>query len=341
MSNMIIEKEATLTKCIKANGCNLIIGAGFSVYAKNEFYENLPIGSDLIRDLVKEFKLPENYINGELNKICNILKTKKRAELYEYLLKKYYIPYPDNIPAEYYHLLNLPIRNIITTNIDNLVELIYQKYEYNKILHDALMVGKTNEKNTTTLYKIHGSVTYDSLEPFLFGSLEMSSSLIDNLSNFLIIQDRLSHVPLIVWGSSVTSSPSITTIISKIPQDTAKWIILKPDTDAITVDLFKSQNFNLIYADTLDFLTYINDNKIDLNSQNEINNFKSELFSENSVDSIMYSTNHPVRSSNYFYSGSDPIWYDVIHGAAILISHFDKAVEEINKNNNLFRVSTS
>ena len=135
---------------------NLYLGAGFSVYADNETGEKLPLGNEINKHLIDVFGLKTNR-EYTLSKSCQKIKKDNKDALERLLKETYRVKSFDKM---YTGLCRLPIKNIITLNIDNLVERIYEDESSTKIIADNNITGPLEKNNVVNLYKLHGSVTY-------------------------------------------------------------------------------------------------------------------------------------------------------------------------------------
>ena len=153
---MRFEKETLFKELVKKHGLNLFLGAGFSVYANNQEGESLPLGKDINEKLIALFALDKDR-KYSLSKTCQRIK-KDNEEMLEKILKETYTV--STFDKEYIELTRLPIKNIITTNIDNLLEKIYDDSKASVNLSDAAVYGSFEKDKVVNLYKLHGSVTY-------------------------------------------------------------------------------------------------------------------------------------------------------------------------------------
>src|SRR4051812_31800372 len=114
---MTIELKNVLEDAFKT-GINLFLGAGFSVLAKNEDGQNLPLGTELAKDLSRYFKTA----SLDLPKVTQIIESRQKEQLHEYLRAVFCV---DEFPQDYKNLNNISIVNIFTTNIDDLAFKIF------------------------------------------------------------------------------------------------------------------------------------------------------------------------------------------------------------------------
>src|SRR5437764_11777998 len=113
---MHIENE-NLFRSSLLNGINFFVGAGFSLLAKDNSGKNLVLGSDLAIELCEKFSIPTNPQLG-LPQICTIIEFTRKNELRKYLTDRHTV---SNFDTRYSILDKLNIKNIFTTNIDDLL----------------------------------------------------------------------------------------------------------------------------------------------------------------------------------------------------------------------------
>lgn len=114
---MRFDHEELFKELAKSYGINLFLGAGFSVYAYNNNDESLPLGDDINQRLIKLFSLDNNR-KLNLSKTCQKIKL-DNSDILEKELKEIYTV--KKFDEEYYTITKLPIKNIVTINIDNFV----------------------------------------------------------------------------------------------------------------------------------------------------------------------------------------------------------------------------
>lgn len=122
---MEFEKEALFKQLVSNSGMNLYLGAGFSTYAYNSENESLPLGDAINRRLIDVFSL-DKARNFNLSKSCQKIKKDNKDALIRILKDTYTVKSYDE---RYAYLAEFPIKNIITLNIDNLVEKIMKKIQ--------------------------------------------------------------------------------------------------------------------------------------------------------------------------------------------------------------------
>lgn len=109
-------------KAALSKGINLFLGAGFSVLAKDKHGQRLPLGGELLKELTNIFKKSDRL---SLAQVSSILENTKKDEFYDYLVERFAVKEFDLL---YYNLNKINIRNIFTTNIDDLIPNIISKH---------------------------------------------------------------------------------------------------------------------------------------------------------------------------------------------------------------------
>ncbi|NMD00952.1 MAG: hypothetical protein GYA62_14705, partial [Bacteroidales bacterium] len=297
----------------RTKGINLFLGAGFSMLAKTNDNSNLMLGPQLTTFLVDNFSL-EKYRKKTLSQVCTYLKTIKKGDLFHILKNKYQV---ESYDQRYNLLLKLNIKNIFTTNIDDLLEKIYQNHNSVNYLADFKIYG-SSENPGITLFKLHGSITYPADTEMYFTEEEISTAFNTDKS-FPGIALKLAGYPTLYWGTNL-SDTNIIQLISKtnfsniVPHP--KWVMILPDNDYdADEELFMAKGFNIIRSDTNTFLDYLN-SKL---SQQSVDppiaivrntDLKTTFISYN-CDNIL-SQKHPVRPLSCFLQGDEPQWCDIL-----------------------------
>lgn len=142
---MRFDKELLFKQLVTKYGLNLYLGAGFSVNAYNKENESLPLGDEINKRLIDLFGL-DSKRKMNLSKTCQKIK-KDNADMLEKILKDTYAV--KDFDESYLAITELPIKNIVTINIDNLIEKIYDHPKSNKDISDTKING-TLEKGLSS-----------------------------------------------------------------------------------------------------------------------------------------------------------------------------------------------
>lgn len=181
---MRFDHEELFKELAKSYGINLFLGAGFSVYAYNNNDESLPLGDDINQRLIKLFSLDNNR-KLNLSKTCQKIKL-DNSDILEKELKEIYTV--KKFDEEYYTITKLPIKNIVTINIDNLLEKIYDSPRSSMNLSDTTIYGSLEKEKAVSLYKLHGSVTYPIGSRMSFTETELTDLFIKDSKQAFTVQ---------------------------------------------------------------------------------------------------------------------------------------------------------
>ena len=129
----------------------MFVGAGFSTLAKDKSGRNLPVGTQLSKELANCFGKNPNY---SLPQICTILESSAQKEYHDYLVSRFTVNYVDPL---YYSLTRLNIKSIYTTNIDDLIVKIY-KDRRDRFLNSQYEEGPSTDSKAINYLALHGSV---------------------------------------------------------------------------------------------------------------------------------------------------------------------------------------
>ncbi len=324
------DKEALFIDLVSKSGLNLFLGAGFSVYAYNSDGQSLPLGEGINEMLINLFSLDKKR-KYSLNKTCQKIKKDNEDALTRILKEKYTVR---QYNSKYGTIPELPIKNIVTINIDNLVERIYDENSGGIYLSDSKLYGSLEDKNSVNYYKIHGSVTYPITDSLLFTEKETTDLFLRDKNLFNTISYKLSTAPTIFWGTSLQDNNTIELVCSAdvfAKEKTQRWIVVYPseENDKL-IDDFKDLGFNIIEADTLELVDYLY--KMDFGwrpSQNRKYKYE-ELFSENYISDRLKksSVRRPVVD---FFAGAEPQISDILSNNVIRIGYYSDVLNLVIK----------
>jgi hypothetical protein len=111
-----IQSENTFKKAC-SDGINLFLGSGFSLLAKNAAEKPLPLGAELLEELLCEFKL-DSLRGLSLSQVCTILESEQKDRLYAFLRQRFSVV---SFDSRFQQLEALNVKTVFTTNIDNLL----------------------------------------------------------------------------------------------------------------------------------------------------------------------------------------------------------------------------
>jgi hypothetical protein len=331
---MRFEKEALFKELVARYGMNLYLGAGFSVYAYNEDEESLPLGDEINKSLIELFSLDKSR-KTNLSKICQKIKKDNEAMLERILKEKYTVK---SFDREYLTITRLPIKNIVTINIDNLLEKVYDDPESIVNLSDTTIYGSLEKEKVVNLYKLHGSVTYPIGTKMSFTEKELTDLFVRDRGVFETVSFKLSVAPTIFWGTSLYDSNTLELICNSEAYSKSKmqkWIVIYPDEkNKGYIEDFEDLGFNIIEADTKELIQYLGKQSFAkvLNDKKYIYREYREKFPTNYIcNELKHSgVRRPVVD---FFAGAEPQISDIMSKNVSRISYFSNALETILSGN--------
>ena len=331
---MRFDKETLFKELVTKYGLNLYLGAGFSTYAYNADGESLPLGNAINERLIKLFSLDESR-KFNLSKTCQKIK-KDNADMLEKFLKETYTV--KSFDREYISITRLPIKNIVTINIDNLLEKVYDDPESSVNLSDSAIYGSLEKEKVVNLYKLHGSVTYPLGTKMSFTEKELTDLFIRDKGLFETVSFKLSVAPTIFWGTSLYDNNTLELICnseSYAKSAMQKWIVVYPDAkNKEFIEDFEDLGFNIIEADTKELIQYLKNQSyargIDIKKyvyreyrEKFPGNFVCNEFKRSGV-------RRPVVD---FFAGAEPQISDIMSNNVSRISYFSSVLEVILSGN--------
>lgn len=309
---------------------NLYLGAGFSVYADNEAGEKLPLGNEINKHLIDVFGLKTNR-EYTLSKSCQKIKKDNKDALERLLKETYRVKSFDKM---YTGLCRLPIKNIITLNIDNLVERIYEDESSTKIIADNNITGPLEKNNVVNLYKLHGSVTYPMGSDMSFTDKELTDLFVREPGLFNTVSLKLSSAPTLFWGTSFGDNDSLELIChSEIYSKSAtpKWIVVYPlDNVEDTIEDLEDLGFNIVVADTKELMEYLC--SLSFAASTKVKKYVYREYRENFPANFICnelehsSVRRPVMD---FFSGAEPVISDILSSNVKRTSYFNQILQTI------------
>lgn len=309
---------------------NLYLGAGFSVYADNETGEKLPLGNEINKHLIDVFGLKTNR-EYTLSKSCQKIKKDNKDALERLLKETYRVKSFDKM---YTGLCRLPIKNIITLNIDNLVERIYEDESSTKIIADNNITGSLEKNNVVNLYKLHGSVTYPMGSDMSFTDKELTDLFVREPGLFNTVSLKLSSAPTLFWGTSFGDNDSLELIChSEIYSKSAtpKWIVVYPsDNVEDTIEDLEDLGFNIVVADTKELMEYLC--SLSFAASTKVKKYVYREYRENFPANFICnelehsSVRRPVMD---FFSGAEPVISDILSSNVKRTSYFNQILQTI------------
>lgn len=319
---MFIQNENNFKQALH-NGINLVVGAAFSILAKDSNGDNLPTGSQLMDELNKRF----NRHGNDLPRLSAILKTKYPAEFKDFLSARFTV---DDIgDSDYLNLNGISVEYIFTTNIDNLIPKIIDNRE-DRYLWDLRVNGESCDDGAIKYAPLHGNVD-NPTKDYIFTPNEIST-IYDNaprIWNYL--STAVEKHPTLFIGYGYNDSSLISALSNErnslVKSHKEKWIVLhEPDEE--TQEFFEALNFNIIKSDTKAFLhnlPYL----LAKQSSDESNADKDilDLFKGNHVPKTMVGL--PARSLIHYFKGMEPTWGDILTRNIVQTSHVKNVLNSI------------
>lgn len=332
-----IENRETLESFFKT-GINLFLGSAFSIEASSYLdgkIEKLPTGSELLSEIKIKFKKEKSKL--DLSKLCQIISSTNKVELDSFFRKRFKIYKFDN---RYYEIKKLNIKSIFTTNIDDLVQNIYNN-DNSKYLNDVYLRGSSIKSDSSIDFiALHGSILHEYKEGFDFTPLEISSSFERDKDKWYQYRRNIYDYPTIYWGYSLSDSSVLQAIYKDGQSRVGKnsWIVIRDGDDEDAKDYFKSLGFNLIISDTNKMLDYIcqctETGKTQTQTQTQTQN-NNKKFKEYALPNH---GDYLLRKREDFYLGEEPLWVDIYSGHIHKTEYFYKIQNSILSKKNVMMI---
>ena len=299
---MLKVPEAGLLKADLGKGLNLFTGAGFSILAKNQFKKTLPIGDELKKLLIEEFKL-ELYSSLDLPGLYAVLLADRRELLRAYLERVFKVTSYD---SQYDSLRRLNVEFLYTTNIDDLPFFIFdaRSGDDSRLLHDLTMYGAPRSPDTVVqLIPLHGNVRHEDAD-FLFTPGQISSAFASDRETWYVFQRELRSRPTLFLGYGMRDAGVLQALHETSPgAQVNRWILLRKEDDAATA-LYTSLGFHVITGDTSDFLFFVDQHTN--TSVSSVSN-RTDRHLTGLVPTVGEIAQRPIRN---FFLGAEPEWSD-------------------------------
>jgi len=320
---MEIPNKNTLINDIKG-GINLLLGAGFSKGAKSANGQYLLDGEGLKNLICEELDLGPDYKPLPLDRLCTVLqKDNLESQVSDMLAKCFRV---NDYDSYYNTLKDFNIRNIITTNIDDLIHKIFTDSE-SKYINDIIEHGPNdNDENAINYVPIHGSVNYPN-RGYIFTSLQIAGAYQQDISGHEFIRQKLASRPTLIIGYNLADPGVLSMFENKhqvMPDNHNKWI-LSHNTNRTDLLYLKSLGLKVITGSTEEFLT-------ELSQLTTSDKTRGRPYTKYSGIPVTQSLT-PKNLQAYFCGGA-PNWYDVIYNRIAKVSIFDTIFENALANKN-------
>lgn len=322
-----------------SNGINLFCGAGFSVEAMDKNGMSLPIGNDLLKELKAEFPSVQSYT--KLPRACTKLIQTDKGSFYSFLKERFAV---DSFSETYNALLDINIKNIYTTNIDDLFFKLLEKANRLFLLNDRSLrgdgyvdSGESVPKNSIDYYPLHGCIRTSN--DFVFGATEIASAFSqeDNRRSWASLAKDAEEHSILFWGWNFEDSGPIEAMYGgqhRVNENIKKWALLyEPDEE--TVDFLLSLNFNIIKGDTKEMLQYLREFSQEQNCYNKnLQEYKSasQDLKQYSPPEKIFEGSYPLKS---FFCDYTPRWFYVYSNAIPRITYYKKIADWIAADKNV------
>ncbi|MBZ9726888.1 SIR2 family protein [Mesorhizobium sp. CO1-1-11] len=245
-----------LTNILKndlTNGVNLLVGAGFSKLAvAGPKRAEVPTGNGLRDELVAAFDIKGGQALLPLPKLYSILMAgAKRDAVIDHLTSRFQIKGFDDL---YRNLENIKIKNVITTNIDDLFYNIFAGGR--AYVHDMIAHGPDRENDGAVNYlPIHGSVKHPE-RGYTFTAVDLASAYKSNISGHETLKFLLASAPTIIIGYSM-EDPGVLSMFensTSLARSTANRWYLTRTSDEGEHEYYRSLGLTPVIGGTKEFL---------------------------------------------------------------------------------------
>lgn len=321
--------ESLFKKALR-DGINIFCGAGFSVEAEDGNEKKLPTGIGLLRELQEEFPAIEKYT--KLPRACTKLIQTDKTAFYSYLEKRFSVR---KFSEKYLSLLNVNIRNIYTTNIDDLFFEIYKKSDKTFYLNDKSSNGEVfDDEYAINYYPLHGCVRGN--REYVFGATEIACAFLksDLRKSWSCLATDASHHPILFWGWNFEDTGPIEAMYgnnNQIEENINKWVLLYEKDDEM-IDYLRTMNFNIIIGGTEELLEYIGQAAGEIFQKEEI--LPDRLSEEDNKFLSRYlppvnDENLPSFPLNAFFLDYVPRWSHIYSGEIPRLSHYTQIADHV------------
>lgn len=318
------DQRHTLVEAMHS-GINLFVGAGFSVHAKDENGKQLPVGKQLLQELHKNLGRGLN----DLSKYCSLMERKNKTALIDYLTKRFRVTSFDDC---YLNLNLINLKGIYTTNIDDLIPQIIEKSDY-RYINEQHVNGECMDPKGINYLPLHGYVRYPE-RGYVFSVEKIANIYHQTPRIWAYLSAAIEKYPTLFIGYGLNDTGVIEAITSEqtfYNAQKTKWVVLyRPTEDDITY--FEGIGFNIIIAETKDFLNEISSLDNWQEEKNNIDRSINKIFAANIVPKDSRGSLRPIEE---FYRGMPPKWTDILRNVIYKTSHY-KVIEDsiFNKKKN-------
>lgn len=243
--------------------------------------------------------------------------------------------------SRYNIIRNINIKNIYTTNIDDLFFHIFENNDSNKYLNDTMIRGAaTQDNNAIEYFSLHGCVRHPQYD-YIFGETSIASAF-SKISNGNVydpwpsLRHNAQQTPMLFWGWNFSDSGPLEAMYGEnnsVNENITKWILLyNPDPE--TIDYLESLSFNIIIGDTSDMLDYfinILNKIIPVSGTHKLDKVQSNKL----LDQYVFPKKpHSYPFENYFVEFT-PQWCYIVNDRIAKTSKYREVLNEILKDRNV------
>jgi tetratricopeptide (TPR) repeat protein len=322
---MNIENAASFQYAL-LNDINLFVGAGFSVLAQDSARRVMPVGDQLPTELRTHFGLTGTE-GLTLPQLYTLLARTRKEQVDRFLRERLSVT---SFDPKYLHLRRLAVSCIFTTNIDNLLQRIFNESP-EAYLNDLDLNGpRYADRRAIDLVMMHGSVLNPG-RPLRFGTVELASSFDADPDRWRYLRRRLRSAPTLFIGYSLQDAGTLEALATDEGQVLADtWIqILPAEENTATADYFRALNFQLAVGDTGQLLNYLGYNLPKVGSILPRNRAKAETADLFPSDALPAPQTVPSRPVVDFFRGYAPGWSDVFSTTVRRVSYFRPIVDAL------------
>jgi hypothetical protein len=322
---MEIENRNTFEKYLK-EGINLFTGSGFSILAEDRKKRPLPKGDELRQELLSEFKGAPSALG--LPQLCTLLSRSRKADLDAYFHFRFDV---DKFSDKYSNLAKINIKNIFTTNVDNLMESVF-KDSSDKYINNANLNGvSVRDKLAIDYIYLHGSIS-DPGSSLVFGDIDIAKAFSSDPKRWNYLTSLMNKSPTLFWGYSLRDAGTLQVFADSLEESNKKksWIIVHPDyiSDG-EVEYYQSLDLKIIKSNTEEFLDYLGSfSGLEEKALEKVTN----PFPEHSIPKH---ADLQHRSIQDFYQGANPSWSDIYSPRVIKLKFYDEIENAINGRKNV------
>ena len=243
----------------------LLVGAGFSMEAKNAKKQRFGTGKTLSSILFNKICKPNSEEDDELpseenlKEVCDYIRDlgADNVEKRDQIITEHFT---GCIPAEYHTLLSsYPWDYIFSLNVDTLIETIYKSTKSNLTVWNEDKHGHRND-NSTTLVKLHGCVQAKT-HRYIFDSSEYRDFYISENCFLREFAHRLTENDIILLGTELQED-DIYTILDVYAKSgytaNPKFFFVTPNIQSPKLRRkFKNKDYYWIKQTTKEFLNFL------------------------------------------------------------------------------------